>query len=201
MLHHTVSPSSSASGDLSWWLSNSDRVGAHFIIDATGRVYQTIDTEYWLHHLYVNFQGNRIDRKFKLRGWNDVLNQNSIGIELDSAGGLKKQASGKWAASFGPPTIIPMQNVIEYPAGYRGYTGFEQYYPAQLQELDNLLIWLSQQHNIPLTWSDKNFDISLNALEGKEGLYSHTSYRTDKSDVHPDPLLRKLLKKYENTGA
>ena len=41
------------------------------------------------------------------------------------------------------------------------------------------------------------FDINTNALDGKAGIWTHVSFRADKSDVSPQPKLVKMLKDIE----
>jgi hypothetical protein len=41
------------------------------------------------------------------------------------------------------------------------------------------------------------WNISKNALEGKSGIYSHTSVRTDVFDCHPQPELVRMLRELE----
>jgi hypothetical protein len=38
------------------------------------------------------------------------------------------------------------------------------------------------------------FDVSKEALSGESGIWSHTSFRSDKSDIHPQGELIKMLK-------
>jgi hypothetical protein len=38
------------------------------------------------------------------------------------------------------------------------------------------------------------WDLSNDALAGKKGVYTHVSFRTDKSDMHPQPELIEMLK-------
>jgi len=37
------------------------------------------------------------------------------------------------------------------------------------------------------------FDICEGAIMGKPGIYTHNSYRTDKSDIHPQPEMIQML--------
>ena len=38
------------------------------------------------------------------------------------------------------------------------------------------------------------WEVSAEALKGKQGVWSHTSFRFDKSDIHPQPEIIEMLK-------
>jgi len=192
VLHHTVSPSFSASGDIAWWKQTRARVATCIIIDGKGRIHQLFSSKYWAYHLYVSSPRNKVATKLKARSNDVALNRGSIGVELDSAGGLTYK-NGRWYTAYGRQ--ISKTRVQEYPDGYRGYYGFEKYYPQQLAALWQLLKYWEQHYpHIPLQYRDEIWDVDRNALTGVPGLYAHTSYRTDKSDCHPDPGLIEMLK-------
>lgn len=197
-LHHSVSPSNSIDGDFNWWLTDPARVGCHFLIDRYGNIYETVPTDFWIHHLYVNFRGNRVDNKYKTNKWNEYLNKHSIGIELDGAGGLSSK-NGMWLSSY--KKFIPTQDSIELPSRFRGYKAFEIYHPAQLESLEKLLVYLldkyphiKEQAKQVKDYSNI-FDINKEALEGHIGIFTHVSVRSEKSDCFPFPPLIDLLNK------
>ena len=55
--------------------------------------------------------------------------------------------------------------------------------------MTDLLAFLCDKYSIPSDFKLKSFDVNKDALNGVPGIYSHTSYRPDKSDVHPQPEL------------
>ena len=122
---------------------------------------------------------------------NKLLNQASIGIELDNWGGLNLK-DGKWYTWTGK--LIPNNQVQEYPDGFRGHVAFEKYPKAQLAAMAKLLKFWHDRYGIPLKYNKDMWDISKDALAGKPGIYTHVSYRPDKSDTHPDPELINTLK-------
>lgn len=187
VLHHTVS-GVSVKGDIDWWKSTPERVGTPFIIARDGTIHQIFDEKYWIHHLGI--------KQWMLQQWgskvsNDRLNQLSIGIELDNWGGLVKK-NGRWYSYTG--VEIPSCDVQEYPQGYRGFYAFEKYSAAQLIALRELLGFLVEKYQIPKGYNANMFDFNGNAIRGTHGIWSHTSYRPDKSDCHPQPELIQLLK-------
>jgi hypothetical protein len=55
------------------------------------------------------------------------------------------------------------------------------------------LAYWNEKFGIPLDYNADMWDVTNNALDGKPGIWTHNSYRTDKSDCHPQPELIKML--------
>jgi len=91
VLHHTVS-GEGVKGDINWWLKTSSRIATHIIIDWNGEIYQCYSTKYWGHHLGVK---SDFIEKMNTNKSNLDLNKHSIGVEIDSWGGLVKH-NRKW---------------------------------------------------------------------------------------------------------
>lgn len=188
VLHHTVS-GEGLEGDLNWWKQTPERVGTHYIISRSGEIIQVLEDKHWIHHLgvtnrHLSLQGSSVS--------NQRLNQLSIGIELDNWGGLAKR-NGDWYSYTG--VRLPCERVQEYPRGYRGYYAFEKYPEIQLKALEWLLKTISQRNPIPLRYFPEMWDFNPKALRGYHGVWSHTSFRPDKSDCHPQPDLDSMLRR------
>jgi len=189
VIHHTVS-GQGVDGDISWWRSTADRVGTAIIIGWEGKMYQCFSTKYWAYHLGTHAANNK------------ALNMGSIGVELDSWGALMKSNNLWYPATWDKNlkknipnvTVKPIKNVQEYPDGFKGYYGFEKYTDAQIESLRKILIFWYSRFDIPLTYNEDMWDLSQNALNGTPGVWTHVSYRDDKSDCHPQPELIKMLK-------
>ena len=213
VLHHTVS-GPGVRGDIQHWLSLADRIATCIIIDNNGIANQCFSSKYWAHHLGVK------STYLKAKGFPDwtsrnvELNRASIAIEIDNWGGLilgdgtEKQFGlnkydmpnmiytivGKFYAAYGNAVTCDVQ---EYPNGFRGYNYYEKYSEAQIKTVGELLLLWKIKYGIPLDYHPDMFDISMEALGGKSGVWSHTSFREDKSDVHPQPELIEMLKAIE----
>jgi N-acetyl-anhydromuramyl-L-alanine amidase AmpD len=184
-LHHTVS-GEGIGGDISWWLNDGKRIGTPILIARDGTIHQTFSSKYWAYHLGENGKDHaKLGLKYRR---NDM---ESIGIEIDSWGGLTKK-DGKWYSCTG--VLVEQENVQEYPEGFRGFYGYEKYTDAQIESLAKLLMFFSEKYLIPLDYNDDIWDINPRALSGKKGVYTHVSYRSDKSDCHPQPELIEMLK-------
>lgn len=210
-LHHTVS-GDGAEGDIRWWKKTAERVATSVIVERNGVLNQLFSTRHWGHHLGIKwltfknkkiapiYRKNRSGKSYVAN--NEILNERSHGVEIDSWGSLKK-INGQWRAfpnnygTTGTPVIIPDDLVQEYPDGFRGAYGYEKYTKEQIDKTMSYLVYLHVVDGIPLTYNEDMWDISVRALSGESGIWSHTSYRSDKSDCHPQPELIEALKKLE----
>jgi hypothetical protein len=187
VLHHTVS-GAGVKGDVNHWASSKARVATSVIIDREGVIHQCFSTRYWAHHLGVKTGFIREQGTAKS---NLELNQASIGIELDSYGGLVKKGQ-KFYTVYG--NEIAKSKVVEYKEEFRGYKYYEKYTDKQLKTMKDLIEYLCDKYSIPSDFKLESFNVSKDALNGVPGIYSHTSYRSDKSDVHPQEELIAILK-------
>lgn len=204
VLHHTVS-GQGVNGDIRWWLMTEQKVATHLILDWKGDIYQCYSSKYWGHHLGVKklFLNSKGFLDYKTR--NKLLNKSSIGIEIDSWGGLIKYQDEWYPAKWSKKkkkyipniSVKPIKNVQIYKDEYRGFYGYEKYTYEQIDSLRKILIYFNEKYNIPLTYNDDMWDVSKKALSGASGIWTHTSYRPDKSDCHPQPELIQMLKSLE----
>lgn len=197
VLHHTVS-GPGVDGDINWWKTTPARIATHYIIDRNGVIYQLFDDPYWGYHLGLkqsHFQKAGISYR--------NLDMQSIGIELDSWGPLKKAPdgkfypvkweNGKYAADTKKAAVI---YPYEYCSGssYKGHQYYERYTDKQIYSLKELLRYLCAKHTIPPNYTNDIWSVYPKALKGEPGIFSHTSYRADKSDAHPQVELVNMLK-------
>lgn len=197
VLHHTVS-GPNVDGDVSTWISNKDNVATAIIIARDGTPYQLFSSKYWAYHLGAGDHNQ--DRR-------------SIGIEIDNWGGLtlgtgdikmyrherkkfipwhfKITNPEKYYTYYGNVVDVPVQY---YPNGFRGYQYFEKYTNEQIQTVGELLLFWRMKYNILLDYHDNMFDVSSSATSGTPGIWSHTSFRSDKSDIHPQTEMIDMLK-------
>lgn len=189
VLHHTTS-GKGVSGDIRWWKSQPQRVCTPIIIDRKGGKHRLFSSRFWAHHLGIK---SYVFRQFGLAYNNVKLNKQFIGVEIDSWGGLVKR-KGKFYSWVG--TEIPEDRVVHYPNGFRGYFYFEKYTDEQILSLKELLIYWGNYYNIDISYKGYHnvFELSEDALKGEEGVYSHVSFRPDKSDCHPQTELIQMLK-------
>ena len=189
VIHHTVS-GQGVNGDIAWWRSTADRVGTAIIVGWDGKIYQCFGSKYWAYHLGLKTSSNK------------KLNQGSIGIEIDAWGGLVRTNRlwypAKWDKNLkknvANTSVAPIKNVQVYEQGFKGFYGFEKYTDAQIEAVRELLVFWNERYKIPLDYKEDMWDISNKALAGESGVWTHVSFRTDKSDCHPQPELVEMLK-------
>lgn len=198
VLHHTVS-GEGAEGDLSWWKQTRSRIATAIVIDRDGTIYQCFSTKYWAYHIGpVSSSFRTIDQPYR------KCDPNTIGVELDSWGPLLKQDGKYFPARWSPEKKryepwfrageVWADKVVEYERPFRGFKYYEKYTKKQLQSLEELIRYWNQYWKIPVDYNPGMWELSSAALIGKPGIYTHVSYRSDKSDCHPQAELIKMLK-------
>jgi len=202
VLHHTVSGKGSVNV-ARYWESTPEEVATAIVIDWDGKIHQLFSSKFWAHHIGVRrvFLKNNGYKDYLTR--NNVLNKQAIGIELNSWGGLMKAPNGNWypvkwdknSGKYIPyMRIKPIQDVQTFDTPFRGFFGFEKYTDEQIESVRQLLVYWNKRYGIPLDYNKDMWDISKNALKGKPGIWTHVSYRLDKSDCYPDERLIQMLK-------
>lgn len=194
-IHHTVSPNKlqkgrGVQGDVDHWNNQTYNLGTYCIIDSDGVVYQLFDHKAWSNHLGL--------KKSTFDSYNIPyykLDKTSIGIELDNLGPLIWTKKGYTSHAYPGLFYVPKNRVIDYGVkGYRGHRFYEAYTPEQIESLRFLLGSLTDEYSIPKHYNETMWEVSKEALSGVSGIWSHTSVRSDKSDVHPDSKLIAMLK-------
>lgn len=200
VLHHTVS-GGTARGDIAWWLQTASRIATCLIINRDGTPYQCYSSRYWAHHLGVKQQVFQNYGLPNSGSQNRILNQQSVGIEIDSWGGLVERGGSWYNAIWNKATRRyeagnnRIEDITEYPDGFRGFYAFEKYTDEQIQAVQELMeYWKGVYTDIPYAYNDDIWDVTTRALSGEPGVFAHVSYRSDKSDCHPQPELIQMLR-------
>lgn len=201
VIHHTVS-GDGVNGDVNWWKFTPERIATALIIARNGKIYQCFSSKYWAHHLGVKSQ---IFKNNYLPNTNLELNKESVGIELDSWGALERFDGKFYPAMFDKNSNsfvantkakpIDESNVYYFYNPYRGFTWYEKYTQEQLKSLGELLVFLSDKYDIDRKYNHGMWDLSIDALKGENGIWSHTSFNPNKSDAAPQLDLVNLLDK------
>ena len=197
VLHHTVS-GPLVNGDLYTWQNKGDRVATAFVISRKGEIYQVFNSHFWAVHLFFDNKPFELaEQKWGLKfptQQRETLEMKSIGIELDSWGGLTQNSNGEWTNAYDEvidPTEYPVQI---YSNGYRNYFGFEKYTTRQINATKALILALHDRWDFPLDYNENMWEFNEDAINRKSGIWSHVSFRPDKSDCHPQPELINMLK-------
>jgi N-acetyl-anhydromuramyl-L-alanine amidase AmpD len=176
----------SASGDIvenvvHGWETDPDRVGTAYLVNRSGQIFKTFDDAAWAWHL-----GMRHPR-------NIIANKQSIGIELTNWGFLTKVGDKFYHYKN---REVPQREVITYTIPFKGCSHFQAYTPAQIAAFRELNLMLADKYNIPTHYQgyDNLFKLSNKAIIGEKGIFTHNSYRADKTDLHPQPEMIEIFK-------
>lgn len=200
-LHHMAS-GESAKGDINWWKSNRERVATCLAVQRNGDISTVFDSKYWAHALGVKirvFDSFGIPRIYRVRhdgsryvANNEILNENAVACELDSWGKLSKSGNSFYSWTN---KKIDSGLVQVYEEPYCGFQYFEKYTEEQIKSTELLLKHWHEEYGIDISYKgDIIFKVNKRALTGEEGVWTHGSYRSDKTDVHPQPELIQMLK-------
>jgi N-acetyl-anhydromuramyl-L-alanine amidase AmpD len=184
VIHHTVSDGS-AQAVADYWTSEPDRVGTPIIIDKLGKIYQLFSSRFYAGHI-GDVEKEMASFKLPIRS----CSKNSVGVELINMGGLVQKES-KFIDAYGHEF---KGEVVHYPDKYRGYEWFAKYTDRQIEALKSLIIFWGDMYQIPIKYNEDIWDVSIEALRGDPGVYTHTSFRSDKSDCAPQKELVDMLK-------
>lgn len=193
VIHHSAGWDNARNMFHGWATDKKGRVCTAYGITDNGTIFQGFDTKFHGYAIYLNAKENNIpQRLLNLKtGKQDIfLNEQAIQVEICNWGRLTEK-NGKFYSYIN--VEVPMDKVIHYPEGFRGYKWFERYTPEEIRSLENLLMYHAQKDGISLKYHDDMWDFSERAVRGEPGIWSHTSYRTDKSDAHPQPELVEML--------
>lgn len=199
-IHHT-SGSQNPFFVVDGWNNNVDKIGTPFIIAGKpkigetkfkdGDILQCFSSKFWNYHLGVP---SSVFQKYGIKY--QPLDKTSIGIELTSWGYVTKQPNNTFKNYVGG--IVPNEEVIDLGKEFRGYQYYHQYSDAQINSLKDLIIYLCDRYSISKKYNEGMWDINQGCLNGSNGIWSHTSCRSDKYDCFCQPSLINMLKSLEN---
>ena len=209
VLHHTVSGGKwgidAIKGDINHFYEQEAKIAVHFIISRDGTINQLFSIKNWGYHLGIP-QKTFNDYNIHLSE-DHLLDKKSISIEIDSWGPLlqdnvtKKWYPTTWDTANKKPIInkhanpISEENIVFYKNSFRGFNAYEKYTNEQIYAVKQTIFSIKEIfNNIELNYHEDMWDISINALNGTNGIWTHVSYRKDKSDCHPQPELIQMLK-------
>jgi hypothetical protein len=196
VLHHTAGNSSGVGTIKMWDTDDRGRIATCVTISGKGQSKDTYDGEicqafsskYWAYHLGIKpdvFRANALPYK--------SIDPLAIGIEICNWGPLTLKKDGKFYNYVNRE--VPADQVTELATPYKGHKYYHRYTDAQIESVRQLLVYWNKIYGIPLTYNEKDmWSVSKNALSAVSGVYTHNSYRKDKSDIHPCPRMIAMLK-------
>ena len=192
-LHHTAGNSSGVSTFKQWDADSRGRIATCVCIsgkgakEGDGRIVQGFPSKYWAYHLGAKadiFNGYGVPYK--------ALDKISIGIEICAWGQLEERG-GKYYNYVNRE--VAKEDVCTLDTPYKKHIHFHRYADEQIRSVENLLKYWNQQYDIPINYREEDmWDVSMNALNGVAGVYTHNSVRKDKIDIFPQPEMIQMLK-------
>lgn len=195
VLHHTAGNSSGVGTIKMWDNDDRGRIATCVTISGNGLSKDTYDGEicqafaskYWAYHLGIKpdvFRANGLPYR--------SLDPIAIGIEICNWGPLTNK-NGKYYNYV--DRLVPADQVCELAVPYKGHKYYHRYTDAQIEAVRDLLVYWNNLWDIPLDYKEEDmWKVSKNALSAVPGVYSHNSYRKDKSDIYPCPRMIEMLK-------
>lgn len=177
VLHHTAG--GTAMSSINYWKQNQNKVSTFVVVDRDGTIYQCFPSDRWAFSLGLNVSNFR------------EIEKQTIAIEIANYGYLIKSRGDYYNAYQG---YISPDNVCVLNSPFKGIVAFEKYTEAQIESTRRLILYLSEKFNIDISNKENIFDLNSNALKGIGGLWSHNSFRKDKTDIYPQPEMIEMLK-------
>jgi N-acetyl-anhydromuramyl-L-alanine amidase AmpD len=209
VLHHTAG-GHRPDAVINWWNNDRNsqgqrsRVATSYVIggkstttgDTTynGRIYRAFpDTKFAYHLGLTNVIANR-----------ETLEKQAIGIEICNYGPLIFEV-GRGYINY-VNQVVPDNQVVQLANDFRGFRFYHKYTTAQIDSLLQLVRHVANIHEINLQTGLKNlidsnstnpaiaFGYDNGALAGAGGIWTHTNFRTDKTDCSPQQGLIDLIR-------
>lgn len=187
VLHHTAGNSSGAGVIRMWDTDNRGRIATCVTISGDGEICQAFSSKKWGYHLGIK------PAVFKTMGVTyQRLDRLAIGIEICNWGPLTKKGDVFYNYVN---RVVPTSEVCELSTAYKGHKYYHAYTDAQIESVRQLLVYWNEVHGIPLKYHEADmWTVSKRALSASPGVYTHNSYRKDKSDISPQPKMIEMLK-------
>jgi hypothetical protein len=194
VLHHTAG-NASGIGTISMWdTDDRGRIATCVTISGPGakgttdgEICQAFSSKYWAYHLGIKPE---VFKAYKVSY--QRLDKIAIGVEICNWGPISFK-DGKYYTYVNRE--IPESQVTKLDKPYKGHLFYHKYSDAQIQSVKDLLVYWKGIYKIDLTYNyDQMFTVNTKALKGENGLYSHNSYRKDKTDIYPCPRMIEMLK-------
>jgi hypothetical protein len=195
VLHHTAGNSSAPATIKMWDADDRGRIATCVVVSGNGlskdtydgEICQAFSSKYWGYHLGLKqdvFRAKGVPYK--------SIDPIAIAIEICNWGPLTIKSDGNFYNYV--DRIVSPDQVCTLKKPYKGYQFYHAYTDAQIESVRQLLLYWGELYNIDLTYNEDIWDVSVRALKGENGVFTHNSYRKDKSDVSPQPKLIEMLK-------
>lgn len=178
---HFTAGGPNAENVISGWNADEPAIATAYIVDRIdGTVFECFKPEFWSYHLGI-------------KGTKGKLDKCSIGIEICNWGEITKKGD-KFFTYVNRE--IKEENVFKLDTPFRGFSYYEKFTDAQIDNVENMLRFLINKFNIKvqpsfdMSWFDYKQDVIDKCLPG---IWTHVNVRQDKTDLYPDPKIVEML--------
>lgn len=185
-LHHTAGSGKGDNVFATWERDKQGRIGTCVVIGPDGTIFQGFKSEFWAYHLGLSADPFRVNCLPYQH-----LDKISIGIEIVNWGYLTKKGD-KFYSYAG--TEVPKEQVCTLDKPFKGQKYYQDYTDEQITATIELLNLWASKYNIDIKYNEDIWNVTKRALKGENGVFTHNSVRSDKSDVYPNPKLIAALK-------
>jgi hypothetical protein len=220
VLHHTAG-SRSAAAEITDWIKEQPHVLTHYFIDQSGLATYVYDQKYWAYHLGV---GGMTTAKRTLSvelvsiGFVDYMRPNEFRTYVDKNGKTQKRkvvTKPGWYDNYGneiayantglPYRCVEIGGKVNFEVmkkGYKGHKRYQKYTKAQINSLEKVLRDMQINYpDIPIKMDKDHWELMFPTtgnpnFENKKGVFTHNTWRTNKSDIYPDIDLLRMLQKF-----
>lgn len=192
-LHHTAGNASGVSTFKAWDADSRGRIATCVCIsgkgapEGNGTIVQGFGSQFWAYHLGAK---RVIFDAYGIPYTN--LDKISIGIEICAWGQLEERG-GKYYNYVNRE--VAKEDVCTLDEPYKKHIHFHRYTDEQIRSVEALLKFWADRYDIPISYrEDDMWNVSMAALRGEAGVYTHNSIRKDKIDIFPQPEMIQMLK-------
>jgi N-acetylmuramoyl-L-alanine amidase len=150
------------------WNLDAQRVGAPYLVDRDGTIYQTFDDSGWIYHLGLPGTGNRYDRA-------------SVAIEL--ANELELTLDGDRLHAFGMNTPGTVYDGPFFTHEWRGALHFADFDEPQIDALIELTLDICRRHEIEPVFFFPSTTYDFPRCFQVATIVCHSNCRRDKLDL------------------
>ena len=157
-----------ATTSIDGWNRDAQRVGAPYLVDRDGTIYNTFDDKFWIHHL-------------GLKGTNGHYDRTSVAIEF--ANELSLSLDGDRMYAFGMNTPDTVFNGIHFAGDWRGAHFFAEMDEAQVDAGIELTLDVCERYGIEPSfyWPSTTYDFP--RCFRVATIVCHSNCREDKRDL------------------
>ncbi len=177
---HKGKPGQATTSIDSWNTDSHGRVGATYLIDRSGQIYQCFDEKYWIYHLGLSGTDGKYDKK-------------SVGIELANECYLLRDKKKYFAFDKINKNTEYFGKVVR--KDWRDQKYWARYDEAQIDAAIELTLDVCSRNNIKpkFFWPSTTYDHP--SCFRRATILCHSNCRRDKPDLLLEPwVLRKLRK-------